>query len=236
MLGLMQNHPLLITTLLNYAASWHGTREIVSRDPNGAFHRTNWSGIAARARQVANALDALDVPPGGRVATLAWNSYRHLELYYGVSGSGRILHTVNPRLFHEQITYMLTHAEDSYVFFDPLFAPLVQELAAHLPSIRGWIALCDQAEMPTLDVANLLCHEELLAAASGSYDWPVFDENTACSLCYTSGTTGNPKGVLYSHRAIVLHAFGACAADSFAFSARDCILVVVPLFHANAWS
>jgi acyl-CoA synthetase (AMP-forming)/AMP-acid ligase II len=236
MLGLMQNRPLLISTLLNYAASWHGTREIVSRDPEGSFHRTNWAGIAARARRVANVLDALDVPLGGRVATLAWNSYRHLELYYGVSGSGRVLHTVNPRLFREQIVYMLNHAEDSYVFFDPVFAPLVQELAPHLPLVRGWIALCDRPGMPTLDVPNLLCHEELLSAASDIYAWPSFDENTACSLCYTSGTTGNPKGVLYTHRAMVLHAFCACAADSFAFSARDSILVVVPLFHANAWS
>jgi acyl-CoA synthetase (AMP-forming)/AMP-acid ligase II len=236
MLGLMQNRSLLISTLLNYAGSWHGTREIVSRDPEGRFHYTNWAGIAVRARRVANALDALDIPLGGRVATLAWNSYRHLELYYGVSGSGRVLHTVNPRLFHEQITFMLNHAEDSYIFFDPVFASLVQELAPRLPLVRGWIALCDRAGMPTLDVPNLLCHEELLSAASDTYVWPSLDENTACSLCYTSGTTGNPKGVLYTHRAMVLHAFSACAADSFAFSARDSILVVVPLFHANAWS
>jgi fatty-acyl-CoA synthase len=236
MLGLMQNRPLLISTLLDYATSWHGTREIVSRDPEGVFHRSNWAGIAARAKRVARTLDTLNVPQGGRVATLAWNSYRHLELYYGVSGSGRVLHTVNPRLFREQIIYMISHAEDSYIFFDPVFASLVQELAPHLPLVRGWIALCDRAGIPMLDVPNLLCHEELLSAESDTYCWPSFDENTACSLCYTSGTTGNPKGVLYTHRAMFLHAFGACAADSFGFSARDTILVVVPLFHANAWS
>jgi acyl-CoA synthetase (AMP-forming)/AMP-acid ligase II len=236
MLGLMQDRPLLVSMLLDYAASWHGTREIVSRDQEGLFHRTNWAGIAARAKLVANTLDTLSVPRGGRVATLAWNSYRHLELYYGVSGSGRVLHTVNPRLFHEQIIYMINHAEDSYIFFDPVFTSLVQELAPHLPLVRGWIALCDRAGVPKLDALNLLCYDDLLSAEPDSHSWPVFDENTACSLCYTSGTTGNPKGVLYTHRAMVLHAFGACATDNFGFSARDSILVVVPLFHANAWS
>lgn len=236
MLGLMQNRPLLISSLLDYAAFWHGTREIVSRDPEGEFHRTNWAGIAARAKRVANTLDGLGVPLGGRVATLAWNGYRHLELYYGVNGSGRVLHTVNPRLFSEQILYMINHAEDSYIFFDTGFAPLVQDLAPQLPLVRGWIALCGRADMPILDVPTLMCYEELLSVQSSDYFWPSLDENTACSLCYTSGTTGNPKGVLYSHRAMVLHAFAVCATDSLGFSARDTILVVVPLFHANAWS
>jgi len=235
MLGLMQQRPLLVSSLIDYAATWHGDREIVSRDPEGAFHRTNYAAIAARAKRVANALDALGVGQGERVATLAWNGYRHLELYYGVTSAGRVLHTVNPRLFLEQIRYIVHHAENLYVFFDPVFAPLVEQLAPLVPLVRGWVALCDRAAMPAVKVDNLLCYENLLAAASPDYDWPLFDENAAASLCYTSGTTGNPKGVLYSHRSTVLHAFGACSADSFAFSARDSILVAPPLFHINAW-
>lgn len=235
MLGLMQNRPLLVSTLVDYAASCHGDREIVSRDPDGVMHRTNYAAVADRAKRLANALETLGVGFGRPVATLAWNSFRHLELYYGVTGSGRVLHTVNPRLFPEQIQYIINHAEDTYVFFDPAFVALVEQLAPHLPLVRGWVALCDPAEMPLVKVENLLCYEDLLDAAPARYEWPVFDENTASTLCYTSGTTGNPKGVLYSHRSTVLHAFGACTTDSFAFSARDTILVVVPLFHANAW-
>lgn len=170
------------------------------------------------------------------MATLAWNSARHLEVYYGVTSSGRVLHTVNPRLFPEQLRYILNHAESGFIFFDPLFAALVEQLAPHLPLVRGWVALCDRAALPSVKVANLLCYEDLLAAASPDYDWPSFDENAASTLCYTSGTTGNPKGVLYSHRSTILHAFAACSADGFALSARDCVLVIVPLFHANAWS
>jgi acyl-CoA synthetase (AMP-forming)/AMP-acid ligase II len=236
MLGLMQQRPLLISSLIDYAATWHGDRQIVSRDPEGRFHRSDYSQVAARAKRVAGALDALGVGHGDRVATLAWNSYRHLEVYYGSSGSGRVLHTVNPRLFPEQLQYIMHHAEDGFVFFDPIFAPLVEQLAAKLPLVRGWVALCDSGQMPKLEVKNLLCYEELLAAASADYDWPQFDENAASTLCYTSGTTGNPKGVLYSHRSTILHAFAACSADALALSARDSILVVVPLFHANAWS
>jgi acyl-CoA synthetase (AMP-forming)/AMP-acid ligase II len=236
MLGLMQQRPLLISSLIDYAATWHGDRQIVSRDPEGRFHRSDYSQVAARAKRVAGALDALGVGHGDRVATLAWNSYRHLEAYYGITGSGRVLHTVNPRLFPEQLQYIMHHAEDGFVFFDPIFAPLVEQLAAKLPLVRGWVALCDSGQMPKLEVKNLLCYEELLAAASADYDWPQFDENAASTLCYTSGTTGNPKGVLYSHRSTILHAFAACSADALALSARDSILVVVPLFHANAWS
>ncbi len=235
MLGLMQQRPLLISTLIDYAESWHGGREIVSRDAEGAFHRTDWAGIAARSKRVANALQALGVGDGERVATLAWNGYRHLELYFGVTGCGRVLHTVNPRLFPEQIRYIIHHAENGFVFFDPIFAPLVDQLAPHLPLVRGWVALCDRSAMPAVHVDTLLCFEDLLAAASPDYEWPSLDENTACTLCYTSGTTGNPKGVLYSHRSMVLHAFGACSVDSLALSTRDSILLVVPLFHANAW-
>ncbi len=236
MLGLMQQRPLLISTLVDYAAQWHGEREIVSRDPEGAIHRTNYAEVAARAKRLANALDALGIAQGDRVATLAWNGFRHLELYYGVTSSGRVLHTVNPRLFPDQLAYIMHHAEDGYVFFDPVFAPLVEALAPRLPQVRGWVSLSDRAGLPDVKVDNLLVYEELLAAASADYSWPPLDENAASTLCYTSGTTGNPKGVLYSHRSTVLHAFAACAVDGLGLSGRDSFLVVVPLFHANAWS
>jgi acyl-CoA synthetase (AMP-forming)/AMP-acid ligase II len=236
MLGLMQNRPLLISNLVDYVATWHAETEIVSRDPQGVMHRSNYGQVAARAKRVANALAALGVGQDDRVATLAWNSWRHLELYYGVTCSGRVLHTVNPRLFSEQLVYIINHAENGYVFFDPDFTSLVERLAPHLPLVRGWIALCEEKDMPAVKVDNLLCYETLLAQASPDYAWPQLDENTACTLCYTSGTTGNPKGVLYSHRSTVLHAFAACAADGFALTAKDSILVIVPLFHANAWS
>ena len=236
MLGLMQQRPLLISSLIDYAATWHGGRQIVSRDSEGRIHRSDYSQVAARAKRVANALEALGVGHGDRVATLAWNSYRHLEIYYGITSSGRVLHTVNPRLFPEQLQYIMHHAEDGFIFFDPVFAPLVEQLAPKLPLVHGWVALCEPGEMPQLEVKNLLCYEELLAAASPDYDWPLFDENSASTLCYTSGTTGNPKGVLYSHRSTILHAFAACAVDCLALSARDTFLMVVPLFHANAWS
>jgi acyl-CoA synthetase (AMP-forming)/AMP-acid ligase II len=236
MFGLMQQRPLLVSSLIDYAANHHGDREIVSRDPEGAFHRSSYAMVAARAKKVANVLQALGVGPGERAATLAWNSHRHLELYYGIASSGRVLHTVNPRLFPEQLQYIVHHAEDRYIFFDPVFAPLVEQLAPRLPLVRGWVALCDRRAMPKPKVDNLLCYEDLLTAASPNCDWPQFDENTACTLCYTSGTTGNPKGVLYSHRSTILHAFAACSADGLALQARDSILVVVPLFHANAWS
>ena len=236
MLGLMQQRPLLISTLVDYAARQHGAREIVSRDPDGAIHRSTYAEVATRAKRIANALDALGLKPGDRVATLAWNGHRHLELYYGVASSGRVLHTVNPRLFPEQLQYIIHHAEDAYVFFDPVFAPLIEELAPRLPHVLGWVSLSDRAGAPQVKVDELLVYEELIAAASPEYEWPVLDENAASTLCYTSGTTGNPKGVLYSHRSTVLHAFAACAVDGLGLSGRDSFLVVVPLFHANAWS
>jgi len=235
-LGLMQQRPLLISGLVDYAARCHGSREIVSRDPQGAVHRSTYAEIAARAKRVANALDALGLRPGERVATLAWNSLRHLELYYGVTSSGRVLHTVNPRLFPDQLRYIMHHAEDAYVLFDPVFATLVDELAPKLPLVRGWVAMSDRQGLPALKASPLLCYEDLLAKASPDYEWPSLDENAASTLCYTSGTTGNPKGAMYSHRSTVLHAFAACAADAMGLSARDSFLVVVPLFHANAWS
>ena len=236
MLGLMQNRPLLISGIADYVEQLHSDREIVSRDPDGIVYRTNYGEIVKRAKRLGNALVGFGLQQGDRVATLAWNGYRHLEIYYGVTCSGLVLHTVNPRLFPEQLQYIMHHAEDAYVCFDPVFAPLVSSLAPHLPLVRGWIALCDRDHMPDVDVANLICYEDLLSEAPPEFIWPSFDENTACTLCYTSGTTGNPKGVLYSHRSTVLHGMAANAADALALTARTSILMVVPLFHANAWS
>ena len=235
MFGLMQQRPLLLSSLIEHAATHHGEREIVSHLVDGSTHRSNWREVGQRAKRVANALQALGVRAGDRVATLAWNTHRHLEMYFGVSGMGAVLHTVNPRLFPEQIEYIVNHAEDGYVFFDTSFASLVAAIAPRLPRVKGYVALCTRAQMPDIAVANLLCYEELLAGASPDCAWPVFDENSASSLCYTSGTTGHPKGVLYSHRSTLLHSWTACAADGLALSARDSVLLVVPLFHVNAW-
>jgi fatty-acyl-CoA synthase len=235
MRGLMQDRPLLISGLVDYAADYHGAARIVSRNPDGSMRLSDWRTIRRRAKRLAVALRTLGLGVGDRVATLAWNGFRHLELYFGVTGSGSILHTVNPRLFPEQLTYIIDHAEDSYVFFDPVFVPLVEQLAPSLPHVKGYVALCERAEMPAVKVEKLLCYEELLAAADEDYEWPALDENTASTLCYTSGTTGNPKGVLYAHRSTVLHSFCAVSTDVMRLSCRDTILAVVPLFHANAW-
>ena len=235
MQGLMQDRPLLISSLIEHAATFHPDTEIVSRLPEGPTHRTTWRGLRDRARQVAQAMGALGIRPGDRVGTLAWNSYRHLALYYGVSGMGAVLHTVNPRLFPEQIDYIINHAEDQVLFFDIGFAPLVAQLAPQLKSVRAFVAMTDRAHMPAIDVPKLLCFEELLDAQSGDYVWPEFDEKSASSLCYTSGTTGNPKGVLYSHRSTVLHTLMELAPDTFGISSSETLLLIVPMFHANAW-
>lgn len=233
--GLMQDRPLLISSLIEHAATFHPRTEIVSRLPEGTVHRTDWLGVRQRARQVANALQALGVRPGERVGTLAWNSYRHLALYYGVSGSGAVLHTVNPRLFPEQIDYIVNHAEDKVLCFDISFAPLVEQLAPRLQSVKAFIAMTDRVHMPAIDVPNLLCFDELLDAQSTDYTWPELDERSASSLCYTSGTTGNPKGVLYSHRSTLLHTLMELAPDTFGISSAETLMLIVPMFHANAW-
>ena len=219
MLGLMQDRPLLISSLIEHANAFHPDAEIVSRTVEGPIHRCTYGDIARRAKQMAKALVALGVAPGDRIATLAWNGYRHMELYYGVSGMGAVLHTINPRLFPEQITYIANHAEDQYLFFDLTFAPLIEKLGPLMKSVKGFVAMTDRAHMPTLSVPNLICYEELIGAQDSDYEWPVFDENTASSLCYTSGTTGNPKGVLFSHRSTVLHSYAACTADCLGISA-----------------
>lgn len=235
MLGLMQDRPLLISSLIEHAATFHPNTEVVSRLPEGMVHRTTWKGVRDRSRQVANAMKALGIQQGDRVGTLAWNSYRHLALYYGVSGSGAVLHTVNPRLFPEQIDYIVNHAEDKVLFFDITFAPLVEQLAPRLTSVKAFIAMTDRAHMPAIKVPNLMCFDELIDAQSTDYTWPEFDEKSASSLCYTSGTTGNPKGVLYSHRSTLLHTLMELAPDTFGISSSETLMLIVPMFHANAW-
>ncbi len=236
MLGLMQNQPLLISGLIDFAERHHGDGEIVSRRVEGDLHRYAWRDVAGRARQVANGLDALGLAFGDRVATLAWNGYRHLELYFGVSGSGRVLHTINPRLHPEQIAWIANHAEDQVLCFDLSFLPIVQAVHAKCPTVKHWIALCDPDKLPgDSGIPGLQSYETWVEGQSSNYRWPVFDENTASSMCYTSGTTGNPKAALYSHRSTTLHAYAAALPDVMSISARDAILPVVPMFHVNAW-
>ena len=236
MQGLMMDVPLLISSLIKQADRYHGDTEIVSRLVEGGIHRYTYRDVNRRARQLARALTELGVKMGDRVGTVAWNGYRHLEAFYGISGMGAVMHTINPRLFPEQIAYIANHAEDSYVLFDLTFVPLIEKLAPACKSVRGWVLMTDKAHMPQTGIPNLLCYEDLVGAQTGDYEWPEFDERTASSLCYTSGTTGNPKGVLYSHRSTVLHAYAAALPDALDVSARDVMLPVVPMFHANAWA
>ncbi len=236
MLGLMQNQPLLISSLIEFAALNHGDGEIVSRRVEGDLHRSTYRTAAGRARQVANALDRAGLGFGDRIGTLAWNGYRHFELYFGVSGSGRVLHTVNPRLSPEQVVWILNHAEDRVLCFDMTFLPIVKAIWKQCPQVRQWIALCAPDALPAdSGIEGLQSYEAWIAGEPGTYQWPSFDENTASTLCYTSGTTGNPKGALYSHRSTVLHAYAGALPDSLNMSARDSVLPVVPMFHVNAW-
>jgi acyl-CoA synthetase (AMP-forming)/AMP-acid ligase II len=233
MLGLMQDRPLLISSLIEHAARYHPKVEIVSRTCEGPLHRTDYAGMRSRAAKLAKALIRLGVKPGDRVATLAWNTHRHMELYFAVSGIGAVLHTVNPRLFPEQIAYIVNHAEGRVLFFDVTFTDLVARLQPDLVAVERLVAMTDEAHMPG-QPSGWLCHETLVEAEDDTFEWPVFDERTASSLCYTSGTTGNPKGVLYSHRSTVLHSFVACSSDGLRLSSADSVLLVVPLFHVNA--
>ncbi|MDG5974663.1 long-chain-fatty-acid--CoA ligase [Hydrogenophaga taeniospiralis CCUG 15921] len=236
MLGQMQSQPLLISSLITHAERHHASTEIVSRRVEGDIHRSNWGQIARRARQVANALDGLHLAAGDRVATLAWNGYRHLELYFGVSGTGRVLHTLNPRLHPEQLAWIVNHADDRAVCFDMTFLPLVQAVAGKCPGVKHWVALCDADKLPAdSGLPGLVSYEAWIGAQPDTYLWPDLDENSASSMCYTSGTTGNPKAALYSHRSTLLHAYGAALPDALGCSARDAILPVVPMFHVNAW-
>ena len=235
MLSLMMNQPLMISSLIRHADKNHGDTEIVSRTVEGPIHRYTYRDAHVRARRLARALARLGVQAGDRVGTLAWNGYRHFELYYAVSGMGAVIHTINPRLFPDQITYIVNHAEDRYCFFDLTFAPLVERLAPECKSVKGWVAMTDRAHMPSVAIPNLLCYEELLDAENDDFDWPEFDENTAAALCYTSGTTGNPKGVLYGHRSTLLHAYATSLPDAKNFSAGSVVLPIVQMFHVNAW-
>ncbi|RMX15918.1 fatty-acid--CoA ligase [Vandammella animalimorsus] len=236
MLGLMQHQPLLISAMLEHAERHHGDGQIVSRRVEGDIHRYTYKDLAARARQIANVLDAEQCAQGERVATLAWNGYRHMELYFGVSGSGRVLHTINPRLHPEQIAWIINHAEDVILCFDTTFTPLIQAVHSKCPGVKKWVAMCDADKLPAdTGIPNLVSYEAWLAGQSSQYRWPQLDENTASSMCYTSGTTGNPKAAVYSHRSTTLHTYGICMPDVMCLSASDAILPVVPMFHVNAW-
>jgi acyl-CoA synthetase (AMP-forming)/AMP-acid ligase II len=236
MYGLMQQQSLLISSLIEFAERHHGDGEVVSRRVEGDVHRYTWADVANRSRQLANALDGLKLGQGDRVATLAWNGYRHLEMYFGVSGSGRVLHTLNPRLHPDQVVWIANHAEDQILCFDMTFLPLVQAVHARCTTVKHWVALCDADKLPMdTGIPNLTSYETLIGQQARTYVWPQLDENTASSMCYTSGTTGNPKAALYSHRSTLLHAYAAALPDVMCISARDAILPVVPMFHVNAW-
>jgi fatty-acyl-CoA synthase len=236
MQALMMDMPLLVSNLLRHAARHFSDVEIVSRRVEGDLHRYTYADCHDRAARLADALTRRGVHVGDRVATLAWNGYRHMEIYYAVAGMGGVIHTVNPRLHPEQIAWIVNHANDQFLSFDLTFLPIVEAIAALCPNVRGWIAMCDRDRMPEgSKVPNLLCYEDVLAEGGDAYVWPELDERSACGLCYTSGTTGNPKGALYSHRSTTLHAYAAALPDAMGCSARDSILPVVPMFHVNAW-
>jgi fatty-acyl-CoA synthase len=236
MQGLMMDMPLLISSILQHAARHHGDVEVVSRRVEGDIHRYTYAQAEQRSRRLADALQRRGVQPGDRVATLAWNGYRHVEIYYAVGGMGSVVHTINPRLHPDQIAWIVNHADDRCFAFDITFLPVIEAIAPKCPGVKAWIAMVDADRHPTgSTIPNLLNYETLLAEGSEDWRWPEFDERSAVALCYTSGTTGNPKGALYSHRSTVLHAYGAALPDAMAASARDVILPVVPMFHVNAW-
>jgi len=234
--GLMQSQQLLISSLIEFAQRHHRDGEIVSRRVEGDIHRYTYAALALRARQVASALDAMNLPMGERVATLAWNGYRHMELYFGVSGSGRVLHTLNPRLHPEQIAWIVNHAQDAVLCFDMSFLPIVKAIWSSCTTVKHFVALCDADHLPAdSGIPGLVSYEAWIGAHSGTYTWPALDENCASSMCYTSGTTSHPKAALYSHRSTLLHAFAGALPDAFGLSARDTVMPVVPMFHVNAW-
>ena len=236
MLGLMQSQQLLISSLIEFAERHHGEAEVVSRRVEGDIHRYTYTDVAQRSRKVANALDKMNLAFSDRVATLAWNGYRHLELYFGVSGTGRVLHTLNPRLHPDQIVWIANHAEDKVLCFDMSFLPIVKAVHGRCTTIKHFVALCDADKLPTdSGIPGLVSYEAWMGSQPSEYTWPQFDENSASSMCYTSGTTGNPKAALYSHRSTMLHALAGALPDALSMSARDCVLPVVPMFHVNAW-
>jgi fatty-acyl-CoA synthase len=233
--GLMMNTPLLISSIAEHAAKFHGDREIVSVTADNPRHRCTYREMVGRSRQLANALETLGLDRGDRVATLAWNDYRHLEIYYAVSGAGFVCHTINPRLFPEQLVFIINHAEDRWIFTDVMFVPLLEKMLPQIRAVEGFVIMTDEAHMPDTTLPNAVCYETFIAAESPDYSWPELDERSASALCYTSGTTGDPKGVLYDHRSTVLHAYASPGPDLMNLSSLDSVLPVVPLFHVNAW-
>jgi fatty-acyl-CoA synthase len=235
MLGLMQDWPLTVDRILDHAKTWHGDTEIVSRSVEGPMVRTTWASIHERAKRLSNAMVKLGVQPGDRIATLAWNTGRHIEAWYAIMGMGAVCHTLNPRLFAEQLCYIINHAEDRIIFTDLTFLPTLMEHRDKMPSVKHFVVLTDEAGMKDCSLPGALCYETLVAENSADFEWGGFDENTAAALCYTSGTTGNPKGVLYSHRSNFIHTLVTMGKDVMGISATDTVLPVVPMFHANAW-
>jgi fatty-acyl-CoA synthase len=232
----MMDVPLNTSALLRHASQFHGDTPIVSRTADGGFHHSQWAEVGTRAAQLASSLTrVLGVVQGTRVGTLAWNSHRHLELYYGVSGAGAVVHTINPQLFPDQIRYIVNHGEDHCVFFDLSFLELVRQIAPGCPQVRHWVALCRRDDMAKVDLPGVLCYEDLIVSGDPRFSWPSLDEQSAAALCYTTGTTGNPKGVVYSHRSTLLHCFALAWPDSFALAATDVVAPAVPMFHVNAW-
>jgi fatty-acyl-CoA synthase len=235
MYGLMMNSQLLISTILRHAERHHPHREIVSITADNPLHRYTYADCCRRTQQLANALDKLGLKRGDRVGTVAWNDYRHLEMYYGIGGAGYVCHTINPRIFPEQIIFIINHSEDKWIFTDPMFVPLLEKIAEHTPGVEGYVVMTNDENMPETTLKNVVSYESLIGVESSEYEWPELDERSAVGLCYTSGTTGDPKGVLYSHRSTILHAYAGIAPDVMNLSNRDCVLPVVPLFHVNAW-
>jgi 3-(methylthio)propionyl---CoA ligase len=233
--GLMMNVPLSITSIMEHAERVNGDTEIVSVTGDNPRHRYTYKDAFTRTRQLADTMSSWGLEPSDRIATLAWNDYRHFETYYASACSGYVCHTINPRLFPEQVVYIINHARDQYVFVDPDFLPLVEGVADQCPQVKGWIVLTSEAHMPATSLANALCYETLVASGDSAFEWPLVDENAACALCYTSGTTGNPKGVLYSHRSTMLHAYATLMPDAMGLSSKDVVLPIVPMFHVNAW-
>lgn len=236
MQGLMQNHNLSVSEFLTYAATYHGDQEIVTRTLEGPIHRYGYRDAYLRAKKLSQALVRLGAEQGDVIGTLAWNTYRHIELYYGISGMGFVLHAVNPRLYDEQIAYIIDHAEDRFLFLDVTFVPLVERFAHQLSRVEAFIVLTDEAGMPETTLPCAISYESLLQAEDGDLEWPEVDENSACSMCYTSGTTGNPKGVVYSHRALYLHSLAMANAAAFGIGVGDVVMPIVPMYHANAWT
>jgi 3-(methylthio)propionyl---CoA ligase len=235
MRGRMMEMPLLISSLIEHAGRVHGDQEVVTRTVEGPIHRSSWREVRHRSKQLAGVLERVGIQSGDRVATLAWNTHRHLEIYYGVSGMGAVCHTLNPRLHPTQLSYIINHAEDRVLFVDLTFVPIAEAIASSLASVERYVILTDSAHMPDTSLPEAVAYEDFIEDHDGAFEWPTLDENAAAALCYTSGTTGNPNGVLYSHRSTVLHTYAISLRDVFDLSTASVCLPIVPMFHACAW-